>query len=128
MTFIDMNLGDVPEVELLPEDRYTVRIEDAEMKQGGPGKADRISIRVTVDGHPNTDTIFHSLFLPGPDDDDRKRNFKLRAIMKFCDIFEIPYKSSGFNIEEFPGSAADVLIVQEDYEGTTSNRLRVPLK
>jgi len=123
MTFIKMPLGDAKEKEVLPEGEYTLVVEDAEYVEKD-GKA-RISVRLSVDGYPNAKTVFHSISLISPDDDEDKANTKLLFAKAFCEAFDIPYGADGFELEDFPGARGTVFLTQEEYEGDVNNRIKL---
>lgn len=121
--FIDIPLGDAVEKDILPEGQYELIIDNAEEREDGRG----INCRCSVDGEPNAKAIFHSIWFPDPDGDAEKRNNTLLFAKAFTDAFEIPTKATGFNLEDFFGSRGRVKLTQEEYEGVTSNRIKLAI-
>ena len=123
MTFISMPLGDAVQKEVLPEGEYELVIEDVKIKE--KDNKERISVRCSVDGEPNARAVFHNIWFPDPDADEEKQNNTLLFAIAFCDAFDIPWKSNGFNLEDFFGSRGRVYLTQDEYEGVPNNNIRL---
>lgn len=122
MSFIDVPLKDAKEKEPVPEGKYTLVIEDAQLIEK-EGKR-RISIRHSIVGEPEAAAVFHNIFLDFSEDED-KRNAQLGFINAYLDLFDVPHKGTGFDLEELPGSEAECHLTQEEWEGNVSNRIKL---
>ena len=123
MSFIDLPLGDTKIPEPLPEGMYDLRIVSAEPAiKADKGRTD-IQIRLEVIGVPEAESIFEHLIGIAPGDEADTRNFKLRRILGFLEAFHVPYGGNGFSLEDLPGREGHVKVKQEEYEGSTRNKI-----
>ena len=132
MGFINVDLDQNYEDELVPEGRYPLRIEAADEKTAKDG-SDQIVCRISVQDsdYPNAGTIFHYLTAPGPDDDADKIRFKSKFIARFINTFSVPLDGDGFNSEDLPGLEGEALVVQtemKDKEGKSTGEMRNELR
>lgn len=132
MPFLEMPLGDTVIHTAVPAGAYALRITEWNFHKKGHKKDDGLvspqeatSIRVII-GLPETpeaNSVFHYLALPSADDDGDKRNFKQEQILKFLELFGIPYDDNGFNPEDFNGAEAVGWLSVEEHEGNEANKL-----
>jgi len=122
MSFIETPLKDAKEKEPVAEGDYDLIIEDAQLIED-KGKR-RVSVRLSIEGEPDAAHVFHNIFLDLPEDEN-KRTTQLGFTNAFLDLFEIPRKGSGFDMDELPGSRATCKLTQEEYEGNISNRIKL---
>lgn len=109
----------VPELSAVTEGEYEVRIVDAGNHVSKTSGQNMVRLLLEIQGEPNAETIYHYISLPQYEDDDRKRNSKLRRIKEFMAAFGFP-KDSDFN--EWIGATAWALIGQETDDRTGSPR------
>jgi len=112
----------------VPEGEYRLRISDANDGRNKKDTADQTEVRLIVEDpdYPNAGMVFHYLTCPSDEDDSRQRRAKMRNITTFLKLFNVPFESKGFNSEDLVGQSADgVLLVQSEYEGRVSNKLRI---
>jgi len=123
MGFIDLgaNLDDIPEQNPVPEGNYDLIIEGSKLNPANMC----INVWATVSGEPEAATVFHNLSLPKADDDDEKKKNKLRFLKAFLQKFKIPYGAEGFNEEDLIGARANCHLIQDEYQGRISNKIKL---
>jgi len=123
MGFIDLgaNLNDLPEQNPVPEGNYDLIVEGSKLKPENMC----ISVWLTIAGEPEAETVFHNLSLPKNDDEDEKKINKLRFLKAFMQKFSIPYGDNGFNEEDLIGARANCHLIQEEYKGRISNKIKL---
>jgi hypothetical protein len=77
------DLGNVPDKILLSSGVYTFNVVKADVKEKEETGNRWISLVLSCKEEPIAETVFYSLFLPTPADDDKKRIFKLRQLKAF---------------------------------------------
>lgn len=125
MSFIESPLGDAQEKEVMPEGSYDLIVEDAQLIDE-PGKKRRISIRHSIDGHPEAKAVFHNIFLDLSDDAE-KRNNQLLFQRAYLNAFAIPYEAGGFDLDDIIGARGTVNLTQDEYEGRVSNNIKLSI-
>lgn len=80
MSLLDINLNDVPDVEVLDPAEYQVKVEGVEVKTSEKSGNSYINMRLVAIDEPNAEPIYHILMLPTAEDDDRTKNNRLRSI------------------------------------------------
>jgi len=131
MSFLELNLNDVPDLNALEDGEYELRLTSAELRTVNNAAstyngAQFILLKFDVPSEPNSKGITHTLFLPREVDDDKDRNARLRQLKAFCDAFDIDY-TRGIDIEELKNSAATgwaLLKMEDDPEYGEQNRIR----
>jgi hypothetical protein len=88
MSFLDYDLQNVPELEVLPEGEYELRILACEVKTSQAGNP-MVSLSLDCPAEPNSKGIHHTIMLPTDADDEKKRNGRLRSLKGFCEAFGI---------------------------------------
>lgn len=83
----NLDLDNVPELCAVAEGEYELRIVDAGDHVSKSSGQNMIRLMLEIQGEPDAEPIFHYIALPQPDDDDRKRNAKLRRIKEFLAAF-----------------------------------------
>jgi hypothetical protein len=124
MSFIGAPLKDAKEKEPVPEGEYDLIIEAAELIEKD-GKQ-RVSIRHSIQGEKDAPAVFHNIFLTLSDDED-KANTQLLFMKAYLELFEIPYKGTGFELDELPGSTATCNIGQREWEGKVFNEIKLSI-
>lgn len=115
----DLDLENVPELQAVPEGEYEVRIMDASDYISKASGHNMIKVVLEIVGEPNAETIYHYITLPQVDDDEKKRNGKLRRIKEFLTAFDLPQQSE---YSDWVGKTAWALIGQEVDDRTGSPR------
>lgn len=124
------DLDSIEEEQVVPEGAYDLRIKGAELKDTKDGSRKMIEVMLDIEDpdYPNAETVFHYLVFPNEEDmEDEKKGLRmLRGVKRFCHLFKIPVQGDELQVEDFVGSRARANLVQEEYEGRVSNKLRVP--
>lgn len=88
-----LDLESVPEVQAVAEGEYEVRIMDAGDYVSKASGQNMIKVVLEIVGEPDSDPIYHYITLPQFDDDERKKNNKLRRIKVFLEAFQLDQHS-----------------------------------
>lgn len=110
--FVDlgMNVDDVQEAKPVQAAAYDLTIVSAKAQfntdENGQKALTKIQCQIEFDGLPNAATMFHTISLPLPDDEPKKKNFKAVLIKKFYKLFNVPISGSGINTSDLVGAKA----------------------
>lgn len=118
----NLDLENVPELEVVTEGEYEVRIMDAGDHVSKNTGNNMVRLVLEILGEPNADTIYHYITLPQMDDDERKRNGKLRRIKDFLAAFGLDQQS---DYADWIGATGWALIGSEEDERTGNPRNNV---
>lgn len=124
-------IGEDLEDRAVKEGKYDVRIVKAEYKATKSGEDHMIVAVCAVQGPEGegAQPITHYLTEPKDDDEGRIKRMRLRDLKRFLTVFGVPF-DRGFDMSEqasdLVGATANLLVVQETYEGNVQNRLRLP--
>ncbi len=122
MSLLDLNLENVPELSTVPEGEYTLVCRSAEVKTSQNTGGQYISLRYEIVGEPDALPVYHVVMLPTPEDDDAKRNWRLRQLKRL-------FESHGCDIsqpdpEELVGKEVQAMLVVEEDEYGPQNRIK----
>lgn len=124
---LDYNLDDVPELEVLPDNTEAkLRIAGAKLNEGEKNGREwkNMSVRYEVVDEPEAKTIFHTVWLPSPDDDERSRIQTLDRYRKFLEAHDLP-TSGPIDVDtDLPGAESWAILGIDDYEGEEVNRIK----
>ena len=131
MSFLDLNLNDVPDLKALEDGEYELRLTDVELRTVNNSAstyngAQFLLLKFDVPSEPDSKGVTHTLFLPREVDDDKQKNARLRQLKAFCDAFDVDY-TKGIDIDEMKASGATgwaLLKMEEDPEYGEQNRIR----
>ncbi len=129
MSFIDMgiNLEDIKEDQPVPEGEYTLVIEDVKPKSvEGSDVIKGLLVICTIEGHDNAANVLHNISFPMPEDDATKVSNKAKFIKRFTQLFNIPTPQGKLDLAMFAGKRAKAYLTQEEYQGTISNKIKLP--
>ena len=118
----NLDLENVPELEVVTEGEYEVRIMDAGDHVSKNTGNNMVRLVLEILSEPNADTIYHYITLPQMDDDERKRNGKLRRIKDFLAAFGLDQQS---DYADWIGATGWALIGSEEDERTGNPRNNV---
>lgn len=118
----NLDLDNVPELCAVVEGEYEVRIVHAGDHVSKTSGQNMIRLMLEIQGEPDAELIFHYITLPQPDDDDRKRNAKLRRIKEFLAAFGQDQQSE---YNDWIGATGWALIGSETDDLTGSPRNNV---
>ena len=88
-----LDLDNVPELVAVPEGEYELRIIEASDYVSKTSGQNMIKVVLEIEGEPNAETIYHYITLPQFEDDEKKKNGKLRRIKQFLAAFGIDQQS-----------------------------------
>lgn len=129
MSFIDLPINDLDEIQEdkpVPEGEYNLVIADAKEKQNEAGELKGILVICEIQGMEGVANVMHNISLPLPADEDTKVKNKLLFLKRFLQKFNIAIKGGQLNIQDFLGKTAKVMLVQEEYNGSVSNKIKLP--
>lgn len=106
---LDLALENTPELTLVPVGDAQVEIMSTEVKRSKDGATTYIQLVLKSRSHEDTENIFHSLFIPGANDDKDKANGKKRRIKDFLSGFGIPYEGS-LDVTTWKGGIGNVIV------------------
>lgn len=138
MPFINAAVSEAKELTAVPEGKYPLRVDKAEVvevKRDNPdGSKEQVAVQISImdSAHPNANLVYIYLGLPHKDDDERKVNSKLLTIRRFCTQFDVPFEDNGFNTDDFPGATCEEgHLIQEpvkDANGNETGEMRNTLR
>lgn len=130
MSFIEIAIQDAQEEVSVPEAVYDLRVTDATLKDNAETKRQSVMCMIEIENPPedtpNVATVFHFMNLPNKNDDAKSTKFMMLQIRRFLVAFDVPHEGNGFSPEDIPGSTAEMLLCEEEYEGDMKNSLRLP--
>ncbi len=130
MSFVELPLEGTMEEKSVPESVYDLRLET--VKETTNEETGRLSFMCVLrienppEDNPNPAAIFHYLWMPMEGDEQSTVQMSLLGLKRFLTLFNVPFEGNGFNPEDLPGSAAECLLAEEEYEGMVRNVLRLP--
>lgn len=130
MSFIDLpieNIDEIQEDQPVPEGEYSLVITDAKERTDEAGNLKGLLVICEIEGHDNAANVLHNISLPTAADDPTKVTNKLKFIKRFVQLFKIPTQGGKLNLADFPGKRAKAFLNQEEYNGTVSNRIKLPI-
>lgn len=128
MSFIPINedYDAIQENQPVPEGEYTLVIDSVkEKKVEGTDETKGLLVICQIIGEDDAANVMHNLSLPLPEDSDEKKKNKLLFMKRFLTLFNIPF-AGGLDLQQFPGKQAKCFLTQEDYQGTISNKIKLP--
>lgn len=128
MSFIpmDADLDAVVENQPVAEGEYNLVIDKVTEKLNDSGEVKNLLVICQIVGNPDAANIMHNVSLPQPDDDETKKKNKLLFMKRFLTLFNIPF-AGGLDLAQFPGKQAKAYLTVEDYQGTISNKIKLPI-
>ena len=113
MGLLQYNLDNVKELATVPEGEYQVRVVNAEMKTSQKTGGQYLNIRLELPDESDSKGVTHIIMLPAEDDDDKKKNGRLRNLNTFYECFGVDY-ANGVETEDLIGLTGWGLITEED--------------
>lgn len=121
-SFLDVNLEEIEELHSLPRGEYELACRNIRFYSGigknGPWKYVGLQLETLDD--PLADYVYHKLWLPSEEANDKQRVNSLIEIRKAAQAFGVNY-SGGVNFYEFIGQTAWVSVDIEIYQGNSHN-------
>jgi hypothetical protein len=128
MSFIDlpMNIDEVKEDQPVPEGEYNLVISDVKEKNNEDGSLKSLLVICEIQGQEGAANVLHNISMPQPADDPEKISFKMKFIKRFVQLFKVKTDGGKLNLSAFPGCTAKCFLTQEEYNGTVSNKIKLP--
>lgn len=129
MSFIDLPINDIDDIQEdqpVPEGEYQLVISDCKERTNESGELKGLLIICEIEGQTGAANVLHNMALPLPGDDPEKLNNKLKFIKRFVSLFNIPVRGGQLNPQDFLGKRAKAYLVQDTYQDTVSNKIKLP--
>jgi len=125
MGFLDFNVGDVPDIQLLDAGQeVTARIHNLELIANKAGDGKNIHVTLLLPEHPNASYIDTWMPCPKAEDGEKQVNDKKRRIKTFQDCFGLDFDSMN-DCSEGIGSEGSIIVGIENDEVRGGQRNRV---
>jgi len=129
MSFIDLPIDDMDQIvedQPVPEGEYTLVVADCKERNNESGELKGLLVICEIEGQTNAANVLHNISLPLPGDEAEKISNKLKFLKRFMQMFGIAAKGNQLNPQDFLGKRAKAFLTQEEYQGTVSNRIKLP--
>lgn len=113
MGLLQYNLDNVKELATVPEGEYQVRIVNAEMATSQKTGGQYLKVRLELPDESDSKGVTHIIMLPAEDDDDKRKNGRLRNLKNFYECFGVDF-TNGVETEDLVGLTGWGLITEED--------------
>ena len=110
------------EEKIVPEGEYNLRITSAQMKEAKSGRQYLLVSLDNVD-EPNGATVFHMVNGLMPTDEGKTRQMLSNMADEFFSYFNLDPMDE-LTLAELRGRECRALLVQEEYEGRISNKIK----
>lgn len=130
MSFIDLPINDIDDIQEdqpVPEGEYNLVILDCKERSDESGQLKGLLVICEIEGQSGAANVLHNVSLPLPGDEPEKVTNKLKFIKRFVQLFKIDIKGGKLNPQDFLGKRAKTFLTQEEYNGTISNKIKLPL-
>lgn len=125
MSFVKIDLTKTKEPEIVPEGEYDLRIVkvmDTETKKKDPMTV--LTIRIENAEQPNPAPLQHFITYPNGGQYDDMRALEIKRLLT---LFDVPFDTGGFDMEQLLGQTARCLLTQEEGDdGVVRNRMKLP--
>jgi len=124
MSFLDMALNDIPELDAVTEGEYQLRIMSAEVKTSQKTGGNYLSVRFEVADEVAKD-INHVIMLPDNSKSEKEVIVAKNRLKYFYEAFGIDYISGSVNLETLPGlTGYAMMTVEESDQYGRQNRIK----
>jgi len=113
MTFIGQPMTDHREKEPVPSGKYIIRIKNYKTMEKQDGTISSVAIFHEVDGEPDAAEVTYFLNLVQPEDDDKKKYWKLAYQKGYFRTFGLEWSDEGFDPESWYGAEAEVSLEKQ---------------
>ena len=123
--FIDIDADAARDPEVVERGEYEVQVlgVDEEIRTSQNGNQ-YITVRCALVGVPYAEDIYHNLFLPDSNLEERRNNKRLLQWKAVVDAFGLEKTSNGYNLQELVGKTARA-VVGEDRDQNDMPRNRI---
>lgn len=124
MSFLEMALDDVPELDAVAEGEYQLRIMSAEVKTSQKTGGNYLGVRLEVVDEVAKD-INHVIMLPASTMSEKETIIAKNRLKYFYDSFGIDYSAGSVNLETVVGLTGFALLtVEESDQYGRQNRVK----
>lgn len=124
MSFLEVSLKDVPELQALEEGEYQVQIASAEIGESDKTGGQYLMLRCEVPTVAESKDFTHVLMLPAESDSEKQSIKRLSRLKEAMEAFGYDY-SKGIETDDLQGLQAwAYLTVEESGEFGEQNRIR----
>jgi len=130
MGFLDIPYKDVPDLRVIPEGtEVLLTIKEAKFTVKEESGNKFIQLKLADMGDPSVKKVYENIFLPRDDDDEDKKQNKLRRIKQFCEAFQVDLNQCEVNdatkeIQALVGASGWVIVsVDTDSQYGESNNI-----
>jgi hypothetical protein len=128
-SLIDLNeAANVAEPQAVEENEYKLVITSGERKESKKGNP-MVQVSFEITGEELTPPVFHYVILPTTDLSKKDQQRRLLDIKRFAEAFNIEVEMfstcvENDNFEAIVGQEGWALLVQDEYEGRISNKIK----
>jgi hypothetical protein len=123
---MDVNYDEIKEQQPVAEGEYTLVISDVREKLDNDTQDLKgLLVICEIEGNDEAANVLHNLSFPLQSDDLEKIKNKMLFMKRFLTHFSIPF-NNGIDLDTFVGKRAKCNLVLEDYQGTISNKIKLP--
>jgi hypothetical protein len=129
MSFIALPINDIDDIQedkIVPEGTYKLVISDVKERNNDSGELKGLLVICEIQGMDDVANVLHNISIPTASDDSDKLKNKLKFIARFVQLFKIPVKGNQLDPQVFIGKTADCMLVQDSYNDTVSNKIKLP--
>ena len=116
MSFLDVDLENTPDIEVMPEGEAEVRCIKAELTESNAGN-DMVVLTMEPLNPPAgavIDDIKDYLVLPHGEMTEKQQIRRKKELKAACEAFGVDFSGGGFDTEHFEGSTGWVVLSQEE--------------
>ena len=123
--FIDIDADAAREPEIVERGEYEVQVTrvDEEMRTSRNGN-EYITMQISIVGVPYAQEIYHNMFMPSSNLEERVNNKRLLTWKALFDAFDLEKSGEGYNLQELVGRTGRALIGEDtDQNDIPRNRV-----
>lgn len=115
MSFLDLKgINEVPDLELLQDGEYQFQCQSAEVKDSKSTEGNQyVQLVLKPLGVSNAQNVFHNAMLPNSNDDEDKRNTKLRMFRDMLKAFGLDGAMENLQTNDFIGQTVYAIVKTE---------------
>jgi len=128
--FIEMNMNEIQEAKPVANGMYELVIDECEEVESSKHQP-MLKMRLSIADHADAPSVFNYQGLPTADDEPDKAKFKALMVKRLASAFGVALPDNGFDsttlASELIGRRGRCELVQEEYNGQLSNKLKLPM-
>lgn len=115
------NLSEIPDLTVVPEGEYDLRIMSVKDKTSNKGRAGTQFVCKILD-QENAQNLLHSIWYPAESDDADKKELMWRMVKEFLVSLGVDVTEE-FDVEELKGTEFTALLKVDSYGGNERNEI-----